>query len=142
MFQSTEILRYCQIRFKCTWYIHIYVFHFWICCNTLVYNLAVLQNRWTALLELFLVPVNLKIPFHFCRTMRHHKRMITSPFPRRKFRLMAGTQMLLGIACIVLGGIDMVLSRHRMNLCYESRESQYERYPHILEKLICTVESG
>ena len=63
--------------------------------------------------------------------MQNHRRTISSPFPRRKFKLMAGSQMLLGISCIVLSGIDMILCRHRMNLCYKSRESHYERYAYF-----------
>ncbi len=55
------------------------------------------------------------------------KKVIHSGFPRRKFRLLGGSQTLLGMTCVVLAGIDMVLARHRMNLCYQSRESHYER---------------
>lgn len=73
--------------------------------------------------------------------MQNHRRTISSPFPRRKFKLMAGSQMLLGISCIVLSGIDMILCRHRMNLCYESRESHYERYVYSSHNLflLCTA---
>ena len=67
--------------------------------------------------------------------MHNHKRA-TSSFPRNKFKLMAGSQMLLGMACVVLGGVDMALSRYLMNLCYGSRENQHEQYEYTIARCL------
>ncbi len=55
-------------------------------------------------------------------------RKVASPFPRRSFRFLAGSQIVLALGCVVLAGVDMVLCRHRMNLCYEARNSRFQRW--------------